>query len=121
MSDAIKDAGVWIFRGVIGLIMILGGITGYLAKNTLDGLTSEISLNRSTTWAAIGQLNKATTDLTTSMTGLTTTVQDHIHDDSGHEASIDRLVQDHEARIRQLERDDSAQHPGSHGGGGPAR
>lgn len=103
MTETKERAASWLFRGVAAIIMVLVGIVGYFMTATLNDLKDKIDINNKTTWTAIAESNKSLATLAQTLTGLTTTVNDHVREDAATEASLTRLVQDHENRLRSLE------------------
>lgn len=95
---ATKERGAaWLTRG---LIVVLFTVCGWLVVTTWTDLKSHLDENAKSTWNAIGESNKAVSTLSQTVNGLAITVQDHIREDAAEERKVD----DHESRIRVLER-----------------
>lgn len=103
ITETKERAASWLFRGFTAVIMILLGIVGYFMTTTLGDLKDKIDANNKSTWAAIGESNRSLAVLAQSLTGLSTTVNDHLREDAATEENLTRLVQDHENRLRSLE------------------
>lgn len=94
MGETKERLAAWLSRG---LIIVLLTTVGYLVTTTWNDLKAKLDDNTKSTWLAIGQTNKTVSDLAQTVTGLSTTLNDHIRD-------TEKREDDHETRIRLLEK-----------------
>jgi hypothetical protein len=100
MTETKERAVAWGFRGLLSVLMIALGIIGYLIQDKLGDFTHKflaIDQQRVEMWSAFSKLANSQADQTNALTKLDTTVKDYV-------ANQDRLIQDHEQRLRDLER-----------------
>lgn len=103
ITETRERTAAWIFRLAIGLNTAAFSVIGWLLTSTINDLRANIDRQSKTSWEAIGELNRSTASITSTLTTLNASFADHAREDAKEEEQVNARLLDHEARIRILE------------------
>lgn len=107
MTETKERAAAWVFRGAMGVIFIGIGIIGWFAQDKLGTFTKQfdaINVQREQMWKSVGELNVSQQGMNLAVTQLKATLEGHNNTETLILQSLQRTEDDHEQRIRTLER-----------------
>lgn len=97
-------AYAWGMRGLIAVLGIAGSIVGWLVVDRVEKLDGAIEANAKSMWTSVSKLNDAEAVTDRNVGILTQSVQDNLKSNSDAISRLTASEQDHENRIRTLER-----------------
>lgn len=110
MNEIIKEltktkemALAWTFRGLLGLLVSLGTGIMWMAWGSLQEVRTDLKHNAEVQWSAIMDLKANQNQATANAAVMSTTLADHIRQESQVLDDIHTEVKDHETRLRTLE------------------
>ena len=92
------------FRGAIVVIGILWSIVGWSMSGSWNDLKMEVNKNKESQWASIAKLAESSGNLDKQISILSKTLDDAMRSNADAVARLTTTAQDHENRIRTLER-----------------
>ena len=104
MADGNGLSAKWLNSILISLVGVLGTVVGYMVWSQLQDIKIAQTTASQSLWANVQTVAKANTDLNDAMTGLATTLKDHIAVETQIDQDLKTQQTDHEQRIRALER-----------------
>jgi hypothetical protein len=107
-QDTSERTTAWVVRILLLAISGLAAVAMFLAGNTLEGLKADIANSNKTIWTAVSSVTSSTALNTNNIGILQRQMQDYISTETSIDTQLQKMADDHEARIRVLERGKSA-------------